>query len=59
MPCPTRAQMALPWLLKAPRVTSVLIGVSKPQQIDECVGSLANRTCTAEELATIDTITGP
>ena len=55
----TLAQMALAWLLKDPRVTSVLIGASKPQQVDDCVGSLANLAFTAEELATIDTIIGP
>lgn len=55
----TLAQMALAWLLKDQRVTSVLIGASKPQQVDDCVGSLANQAFSAEELATIDTIIGP
>ncbi len=48
------AQMALAWLLKDPRVTSVLIGASKPEQITDCVGCLAKSDFTAAELATID-----
>ena len=55
----TLPQMALAWLLKDQRVTSVLIGASKPQQIDDCVGSLAKLAFSPEELATIETIIGP
>lgn len=54
----TLPQMALAWLLKDQRVTSVLIGASKTQQVDDCVGSLAKLTFSAEELATIETIIG-
>ncbi len=55
----TLPQMALAWLLKDPRLTSVLIGASKPQQVTDCVGSLANLEFSAEELAAIATIVGP
>ena len=48
------AQMALSWLLKDNRVTSVLIGASRPEQLEENVQSLANLTFSAEELAQID-----
>ena len=50
------AQMALAWLLKDERLTSVLIGASKAQQIDECVGCLANLAFDAAELEAIDRI---
>jgi len=48
------AQMALSWLLKDDRVTSVLIGASRPEQLDENVAALKNLRFTAEELAEID-----
>ena len=48
------AQMALSWLLKDSRVTSVLIGASRPQQLEENVQALNNLTFSAEELAQID-----
>ncbi|EHT05448.1 L-glyceraldehyde 3-phosphate reductase [Raoultella ornithinolytica] len=48
------AQMALSWLLKNRRVTSVLIGASRPQQLEENVQALKNLTFSAEELAQID-----
>ncbi len=50
------AQMALAWLLKDERVTSVLIGASKPEQITDCVGCLANLRFSPEELTQIDGI---
>jgi len=50
------AQLALAWLLKDARVTSVLIGASKPEQISECVGSLANIRFDAAELDAIDQV---
>ena len=37
------------------RVTSALIGASRPEQVEDCVGALANPDFTAEELAEIDT----
>ena len=48
------AQMALSWLLKDRRVTSVLIGASRPQQLEENLQALKNLTFSAEELAQID-----
>lgn len=48
------AQMALSWLLKDPRVTSVLIGASRPEQLEENVQALNNLTFTPEELTQID-----
>ncbi|MGP3592721.1 aldo/keto reductase [Vagococcus sp. WN89Y] len=48
------AQMSLSWLLKDKRVTSVLIGASRPEQIEENVQALNNLSFSAEELAQID-----
>jgi L-glyceraldehyde 3-phosphate reductase len=48
--------MALAWLLKDERLTSVVIGASKPEQVDECIACLANLSFDAAELETIDRI---
>lgn len=48
------AQMALAWVLKDKRLTSVLIGASTPEQIEDCVGALKHAPFSAEELAEID-----
>ncbi len=50
------AQMALAWILKDERVTSVLIGVSRPEQVIDSIQSLKNYSFTSEELALIDHI---
>ncbi len=50
----TLAQMALAWLLKDERLTSVLIGASKPEQITECVGCLRQPSFEAAELELIE-----
>jgi L-glyceraldehyde 3-phosphate reductase len=50
------AQLALAWLLKDERLTSVLIGASKPQQIVDCVGCLAHRSFERAELDAIDAL---
>jgi L-glyceraldehyde 3-phosphate reductase len=50
------AQMALAWLLKDPRVTSVLIGASKPEQVGDCVACLKNTSFSKEELDEIERI---
>ncbi|MEP9382097.1 L-glyceraldehyde 3-phosphate reductase [Nocardioides sp. KR10-350] len=50
----TLAQMALAWALRDPRLTSVLIGASRPEQVTDCVGALDNLAFTDEELAAID-----
>jgi L-glyceraldehyde 3-phosphate reductase len=52
----TLAQMALAWVLKDPRMTSVIIGASKPQQVTDAVGAVANYQFSGEELARIDAI---
>jgi L-glyceraldehyde 3-phosphate reductase len=52
------AQLALAWVLRQPAVTSVLIGASRVEQIDECVGALGTLTFTREELTAIDRIVG-
>ncbi|RPH26699.1 L-glyceraldehyde 3-phosphate reductase [Buttiauxella warmboldiae] len=49
-------QMALAWVLRGDRVTSVLIGASKVSQIDDALGMLENRHFTAAELAEIEEI---
>lgn len=50
----TMAQMALSWLLKDERVTSVLIGASRPEQLEENVQALENLRFTDDELKRID-----
>lgn len=50
------AQMALVWLLKDPRVTSVLIGASSVKQLENNVAALAKRHFTAIELQQIELI---
>jgi L-glyceraldehyde 3-phosphate reductase len=52
----TLAQMALSWILRDPRVTSVLVGASKPEQLLDSLKCLENVTFDGEELATIDKI---
>ena len=46
--------MALAWVLRDPRVTSVLIGASSVQQLEANVAALDNLTFLDEELAAID-----
>lgn len=48
------AQMALAWVLRDRRVTSVLIGASSVRQIDDNVSALEKPDFTPEELAEID-----
>ncbi|AHF76330.1 Aldo/keto reductase [Sodalis praecaptivus] len=50
------AQMALAWVLRGDRVTSVLIGASKTAQIDDAVAMLSNRQFSERELAEIEAI---
>lgn len=52
----TLAQMALSWLLKDERVTSVLIGASKPAQLADSLKCLDNIKFSGEELARIEDI---
>ncbi len=48
------AQMATAWVLRDARVTSALIGASKPEQIVDLVGAMSNLNFSTDELATID-----
>jgi L-glyceraldehyde 3-phosphate reductase len=50
------AQMALAWLLKDQRITSVLLGVSKSEQLLDSIRCLENYSFTNEELNRINNI---
>ncbi len=50
------AQMALAWILKDKRVSSVLIGVSKPEQVLDSIKCLENYAFTQAELEKINQI---
>ena len=52
----TLAQMALAWVLRKGRVTTALIGASRPEQIIDCAGAVRNLDFSDSELATIDEI---
>ncbi|MFD0763995.1 L-glyceraldehyde 3-phosphate reductase [Mucilaginibacter lutimaris] len=52
----TLAQMALAWLLKDERVTSVLIGASKPAQLADSLKALDNIDFSSDELEKIEQI---
>jgi L-glyceraldehyde 3-phosphate reductase len=48
------AQMALTWVLRDPRITSVLIGASKTAQIDDALQMLSQAPLRDDELAAIE-----
>jgi L-glyceraldehyde 3-phosphate reductase len=50
------AQMALSWILKDPRITSVILGVSKPEQLTDSLKCLENKEFSTEELQKINQI---
>ncbi|MCP8686743.1 L-glyceraldehyde 3-phosphate reductase [Marinobacterium sedimentorum] len=50
----TLAQMAIAWVLRNGRVTSALIGASRPEQVIDSVAALEKPDFTAGELAEID-----
>jgi len=50
------AQMALAWVLRDTRITSVLIGASSVEQLEQNVGCLDGEEFRTEELAAIDGI---
>lgn len=52
----TLAQMALAWVLRGGRVTTALIGASRPDQIINCAGVINDLDFSADELARIDEI---
>jgi L-glyceraldehyde 3-phosphate reductase len=49
----TMAQMAISWLLKDPRITTVLIGVSRPEQLSDNVKAVKNIGFSSADLAEI------
>jgi L-glyceraldehyde 3-phosphate reductase len=48
------AQLALTWAMRDPRVTSVLIGASSVEQLDDSLAAVSAAPLTGEELAGID-----
>ncbi|MFA3920185.1 L-glyceraldehyde 3-phosphate reductase [Ruegeria hyattellae] len=52
----TLAQMALAWVLRGGRVTTALIGASRPKQIVDCAGVIDNLDFSSDELEKIDEI---
>jgi L-glyceraldehyde 3-phosphate reductase len=52
----TLAQMALSWILKDLRITSVLVGASRPEQLADSLKCLDNLQFAKEELARIEEI---
>jgi L-glyceraldehyde 3-phosphate reductase len=48
------AQLALAWVLRNGRVTSALIGASRPEQVIECIGAVKNLDFSEGELHEID-----
>lgn len=50
------AQFALSWILKDKRVTSVLIGASRPEQVTDSIGCIKNTTFSEDELKRINAI---
>jgi L-glyceraldehyde 3-phosphate reductase len=52
------AQMALVWLLKDKRITSVIVGASTKNQLEENIRALDNSEFSDDELTTIEIILG-
>jgi len=50
------AQMAIAWILKDERITSVILGASKPKQVTDAIGAIKNFNFSKEELERIDGI---
>jgi L-glyceraldehyde 3-phosphate reductase len=50
----TLAQLAIAWVLRDPRMTSTVLGVSSIEQLEADVGSLARPDFEPEELEEID-----
>jgi L-glyceraldehyde 3-phosphate reductase len=50
------AQLAVSWVLRDPRVTSVVVGASSVQQLEDTVAAVGHTTFSAEELAAIDAV---
>lgn len=52
----TTAQLALAWLLRDPRVTSVLIGASRKEQLTENLGALEAAPLSQEEIDRLEAV---
>jgi len=50
------AQMALAWVLRHGVMASALVGASRVEQIDQCVGALRNLEFSLEDLRRIDSV---
>ncbi|MDE3212867.1 MAG: aldo/keto reductase, partial [Bacteroidota bacterium] len=50
------AQMAISWVLKDPRITSVILGASKPSQVTDAIKAIENTVFSPEELDRINKI---
>ncbi|AWN15834.1 L-glyceraldehyde 3-phosphate reductase [Salinisphaera sp. LB1] len=50
----TLAQMAIAWVLRDERITSALIGASRPEQVEDCARAAGNLSFTEAELDEID-----
>lgn len=48
------AQLALAWVLRDDRITSVLVGASSPQQLEANVSAVDRLNLSADELASIE-----
>ncbi|WP_417691477.1 L-glyceraldehyde 3-phosphate reductase [Roseibium sp.] len=53
----TLAQLALAWVLRKERVTTALIGASRPEQVRDCVGAIGNLDFSEAELKEIEDTT--
>ena len=53
----TLAQLAIAWALRLPAVSTVLVGVSGPEQLLENAAALERLEFSQEELDTIDALT--
>lgn len=52
------AQMALAWILKDPRMTSIIIGASRAEQVKDAIRCLDNYSFTGKELQEIEEALG-
>jgi L-glyceraldehyde 3-phosphate reductase len=55
----TLSQLALTWILRDRRITSLLIGASKPEQIEDCCKVTKAELLSADELKKIEAILAP
>jgi L-glyceraldehyde 3-phosphate reductase len=50
------AQLALSWVLRDPRITSVVVGASSVQQLEDNIAAIGQLEFTTDELAAIDAV---